>query len=92
MTFIKNNILIIIIAILGALAFCTFTWAEWGYFCDQAKTHGESCGSFWSKEHAHDWTYNATSNWQSELLFGGLVLIVLRRIGRANNDDEAEDI
>lgn len=90
--FVRANILIVTIAVLGVLSLAVFTWAEYGYFCDQAMSHHERCASFWSREHVHDWTYNATSNWQSELLFGGLLLIVLRRLGRLHNDPEAEDI
>lgn len=90
--FVRRNVLIITVAFLGVLAFALFTWAEYGYFCDQATSHHERCSPFWSSEHLHDWIYNSTSNWQSELLFGGLVLIALRRFGRQHNDPEAEDI
>jgi hypothetical protein len=55
-----------------------FTWGERGYFCDQAASHHEACGGFWDSEHLHDWLYNAASNWQSELLFGVLLVILLR--------------
>jgi hypothetical protein len=27
----------------------------------------------------HDWIYNAASNWQSELLFGVLLVVLLHR-------------
>jgi hypothetical protein len=31
-------------------------------------------------EHVHDWLYNAASNWQSEMLFGVLVVALLHRL------------
>lgn len=92
MNFARRNILIITIGVLGVLVFAMFTWAEYGYFCDQAVSHHQRCGSFWAREHLHDWIYNSASNWQSELLFGGFLLIVLRRFGRLHNDPEAKDI
>lgn len=79
-SWLRRHALVIGVAIIGACAFAMFTWGEWGYFCDQAKTHHAACGSFWSKEHLHDWSYNAASNWQSEMLFGILLLVVLLKI------------
>lgn len=55
--------LTIVVAILACLSFAVFTWAEYGYYCDQAQDHHTPCSSFWSSEHLHDWIYNATSNW-----------------------------
>lgn len=77
------------VATLGAICFAAFTWGEYGYFCDQARDHGPGrCPGFWSSQHLHDWVYNATSNYQSELLFGVLVVTLLHRLaGRADEDE-----
>lgn len=74
------------VGIFAVASFVMFSWAEYGYFCDQAKDHHSACQSFWSQEHLHDWIYNASSNWQSELLFGVLVVMLLNR---AKGGDEA---
>lgn len=68
-----------VVAVLAFASFAVFSWAERGYFCDQAKDHGNACPSFWSSEHMHDWIYNTASNWQSELFFGVLLVILLHK-------------
>jgi len=73
----RRHALVVTVAILGVASFVLFSWAEYGYFCDQAKSHHEECSGFWSSEHIHDWAYNAASNWQSELLFGVLLVVLL---------------
>jgi hypothetical protein len=75
----SNHWLTVTVAVLAGLCFAAFTWAEYGYFCDQNKDHSERCQGFWSSEHLHDWIYNAASNWQSELIFGVLLVILLHR-------------
>lgn len=75
----SDHWLTVVTAALAITAFALFTWAEYGYFCDQAKEHGSTCQSFWSSEHLHDWIYNLASNWQSELFFGVLLVILLHK-------------
>jgi hypothetical protein len=86
--FLRRHPLAVTVAVLGVISFLIFTWAEYGYFCDQAQSHHESCSGFWSLEHLHDWIYNAASNWQSELLFGILLVILLRKVGGDEDEDE----
>jgi hypothetical protein len=75
----RDHWLTLVVAWVGVISFAAFTWAERGYFCDQASDHHSACQGFWSSEHLHDWVYNATSNYQSELLFGVLLVVLLRR-------------
>lgn len=86
-TFLARHWLTLLVAAVGVTSFAAFTWAEYGYFCDQGRDHGDkACEGFWSMAHLHDWIYNATSNYQSELLFGVLLVVLLRR---AKGGDEA---
>jgi len=78
--FVREHALLITTGILGLLAFAAFTWGEYGYFCDQSKSHHEQCPGFWSAEHMHDWIYNAASNYQSELLFGVVIVSLLLKV------------
>src|SRR4051794_580892 len=77
---VRDHSLLITVLMLGLLALVFYTWAEWQYFADQAHEHSSAVGSFWSKEHFHDWAYNAASNWQSELLFGVGIVVILHRL------------
>lgn len=77
MTWLRRHLLIIVVAVFGLASFALFSWAEYGYFCDQAHENGHHCYRFWSASHLHDWIYNAASNWQSELLFGVLLVVLL---------------
>lgn len=67
--------------IAGALsAMVLYMWAEWGYFRDQAKSHGDPVPTeYFSSSHLHDLIYNAAANWQSELLFGVLLVWLLHK-------------
>jgi hypothetical protein len=87
-TFLREHSLTLILLAIGAAAFALFTWGEYGYFCDQARTHHETCTGFWSPEHLHDWAYNASSNWQSEVLFGAVLIYVLKARGARERGDE----
>lgn len=80
MEWLKRHALLIGAIVLGLLAFCIYSWAEYGYFCDQAAEHGNKCEPFTSSTHLHDWIYNATSNWQSDLLIGICLLLILNKI------------
>jgi hypothetical protein len=76
----KRHALAIGVILLGIASLAVFTWAEYGYFCDQGRDHGnEGCEGFWSQAHVHDWLYNAASNWQSELLVGIGLLVALKK-------------
>lgn len=79
--FCRRHSLTLILLAVGVGALALFMWAEYGYFCDQAKSHHETCGGYWSAEHMHDLIYNAASNWQSEILFGTVLIFVLRAQG-----------
>lgn len=83
----RRHTLAVTVAVLGSISFAIFSWAERGYFCDQAKDHHSKCQGFWSAEHMHDWVYNLFSNYQSELLFGILVVVMLHKIA---GDHDAE--
>lgn len=89
-SWLRRHALVVGVAILGVLAFAAFTWSEYGYFCDQAANLHQSCSGFWSKEHLHDWLYNASSNWQSELVFGILVLVMFKKIEGAQGADKED--
>jgi hypothetical protein len=94
----QRHLLAISVALLGTAAFAVFSWAEWGYFCDQNNnlneilraSHAEtqSCQGFWSSTHLHDWIYNAFSNYQSELLFGILIVVLLHKLAGQQDEDE----
>lgn len=86
----RDHTLAITVAVIGSISFALFTWSERGYFCDQAKDHHSACQGFWSVEHLHDWIYNATSNYQSELLFGILVVILLKNLASSHDKDKAD--
>jgi hypothetical protein len=89
MRFARKHLLAIVVAVLGIAFFTLYTWAEYGYFCDQGRDHGnEGCESFWSNAHLHDWVYNAASNWQSELLFGVLLVVILHKMAGRDDEDE----
>jgi hypothetical protein len=80
MNFLKNHWLTLIVVFWTFFSFGLFTWAEYGYFCDQGRDHGnQGCESFWSSAHIHDWLYNAAANWQSELIYGVLLVILLKK-------------
>jgi hypothetical protein len=80
MDWIRRHALAIGVIVFGIASFAVFTWAEYGYFCDQGRDHGnEGCEGFWSQAHLHDWIYNAASNYQSELLVGIGLLIALNK-------------
>lgn len=69
-----------VVGLFACAMFAVFTWAEYGYYCDQSRDHGATnCPGFWSASHMHDWLYNMTSNWQSELFFGVLLVILLHK-------------
>lgn len=74
-----NHWLTVLVGVCAVASFAIFSWAERGYFCDQASDHKNPCPSFWSSEHLHDWIYNAASNWQSELFFGVLLVVLLHK-------------
>jgi hypothetical protein len=77
--FLYRHSLAFVVAVLALAHWIAFTWAEYGYFCDQAKDHGQKvCPGFWAAEHVHDWLYNYSANVLSELTFGILILIVLK--------------
>jgi hypothetical protein len=84
MSWLRRNMLLIVVAVVGVLSFAIYSWAEYGYFCDQGREHGNNgCEGFWSNAHLHDWIYNITSNWQSEALIGVvLVYLLLRAEGK----------
>lgn len=68
-----------VVFVLASATSVVFVWHERGYFCDQASDHHQPCPGFWSSEHLHDLIYNASANWQSELWFGVLLVILLHR-------------
>lgn len=75
----SDHWLTIAVTLLAIGWFIAFSWAEYGYFCDQAADHNHNCSGFWSITHLHDWIYNAASNFQSELFFGVLLVILLHK-------------
>lgn len=79
MRWLRSHTLLIGCLLFGLIAYALFTWAEYGYFCDQASSHKEPCAGFWSMEHVHDWLYNSASNWQSDLLIGLFLGVLLSR-------------
>lgn len=87
MKWIKHNLLLIGAVSLGIAMFSFYTVNEYGYFCDSSKQHHAKCEGFLSSAHLHDWLYNASSNWQSDLLVGAALVTVLRRAeGPRGND------
>lgn len=91
MNWVHRHSLAVAVAVLGLVSLAIFTWAEYGYFCDQGREHGnKGCESFWSMAHVHDWTYNAFSNYQSELLFGILVILLLKRVASDRDEEKHE--
>lgn len=76
----RRNVLTLSVAVLGVVTFALYTWAEYGYFCDQARSHHEACTSFWALEHIHDFVYNAMANFSSEVIFGILLVVLLHRL------------
>jgi hypothetical protein len=80
-SWLRRHALAIGVIALGILSFGLFSWSEYGYFCDQSSDHGaKTCPGFWSRDHIHDWAYNAASNWQSELLVGIGLLVALNKL------------
>jgi hypothetical protein len=87
MLFIRQHKLFMIVLTLALISWVTF-------FCDQGREHGnKGCESFWSMAHIHDMVYNLAANWQSELTFGVLLVLVLNKLGdRDSEDKDAKDI
>lgn len=90
MTWLRRHAVIVTVAILGPAVLALYSWAEYGYFCDQARSHHEPCTGFWSIGHLHDWIYNATSNYQSDLLIGILLLLILFKIEGPRGADRGD--
>lgn len=90
MSWLRRHALVVVVAVFGVLSFALFTWAEFGYFCDQARSHGDACSGFWSVEHLHDWIYNAASNWQSEALVGVLLVVILLKLEGRDGADRGD--
>lgn len=100
MEWLRRHALVVGATVLGLISFVVFSWAEYGYFCDQNQNLNEilrhvggdpqPCQSFWSREHVHDWLYNAASNWQSELIYGIMVLVILMKIEGARGADKGD--
>jgi hypothetical protein len=91
MSWARRHALVLTVAVVGAISFALYTWAEYGYFCDQGRDHGNhGCEGFWSNSHLHDWIYNAASNWQSELLFGVLLVVLLHKLEGPNGADKGD--
>lgn len=86
----RRHALVVGVSIMSVACFALYTWAEYGYFCDQSASHHEPCSGFWSQAHLHDWIYNAASNWQSELLYGILLLVVLLKIEGPDGADQGD--
>lgn len=90
MTWLRRHAVSVGAFVFGAMSFAIFTWAERGYFCDQAKSHKEPCTGFWSSEHLHDWIYNAFANYTSDLLIGIGVLLLLFKIEGRHGADQGD--
>src|SRR4051812_763970 len=95
---IRRHALLIAVLVLIPIVLVIFSWAEYGYFCDQGSnlneilraTHAEpqSCEGFWSLTHLHDWIYNMASNWQSDLLIGILAVLIFNKIEGPHGADK----
>lgn len=91
MNWVRRHAILIAVPVLAVTSFVIFAWAEWHYFQDQARSHGESVPTeFWSSAHMHDLLYNAAANWQSELIFGVLLVVLLHKI-EGNQGADKED-
>lgn len=90
MSWLRRHALVVVLAAFGLVSFAVFSWAEYGYFCDQAATHKERCTGFWSSAHLHDWIYNAASNWQSEALVGVVLVAVLLKLEGPRGADRGD--
>lgn len=91
MNWLRRHALMVSVSILAPLSLAIFLWAEWGYFQDQARDHGEPVPTeFFSSAHMHDLIYNAAANWQSELIFGVLIVMLLKKI-EGNQGADKED-
>jgi hypothetical protein len=86
----REHALVVGVAVFGGLSFAVFSWAEYGYFCDQSADHQQPCPGFWSEQHLHDWIYNAASNWQSEALIGILMLVLLLKLEGPSGADRSD--
>jgi hypothetical protein len=90
----------IAVLVFAPIALIIFTWAEYGYFCDQSSnlneilraSHAEpqSCEGFWSLPHLHDWIYNMASNWQSDLLIGILLVMAFNKLEGPHGADKED--
>jgi len=97
---VQRHALLIAVLVFAPIAFMIFTWAEYGYFCDQSDnlneilraSHAEqqSCEGFWSSAHLHDWVYNMASNWQSDLLIGILLVMTFNKIEGPHGADKED--
>jgi hypothetical protein len=96
----KRHALMVAVLVLIPIVLVIFSWAEYGYFCDQSDnlneilraTHGspQSCEGFWSTAHLHDWIYNMASNWQSDLLIGILLVLAFNKIEGPHGADKED--
>jgi hypothetical protein len=70
----------LIVGTLGILALGAFTWGDWyTYAADQKDHHGHAV--FFSWAFLANYLDNAAQNWHSELLFGVLLVLLLRDLG-----------
>lgn len=86
----KKNALLIGALVLGTIVLVTYSWAEYGYFCDTVRAHGDTdCPGFWSLSHKHDYIYNLMSNFTSDLWIGIIVVTILLRAEGKEGKDKA---
>lgn len=72
--------LFVFVALLAVASLAVFTWAEWHFYVlNEASHHAHAV--FWSRGHLYDWLYNAAANWQSELIFGVVLVWWLHKRG-----------
>jgi hypothetical protein len=77
------------VAVLGVAALIFFTWADWYTFAQDQEAHHEAA-HFWSVQFLANWGDNAAQNWHSELLFGVLVVVLLKGARRGSEEDVEE--
>lgn len=87
-SFLRRHRTIILLVCLGLVALVLFTWANWHNYV-MRQQHDHVSAVFFSWDYLAEWLYNAASNWQSEILFGGAVVLWATR--HAPRDDEEAD-
>jgi hypothetical protein len=86
-TWARRHLLVLTVAVLAVLSLVFFTWADWHTYVQDQEAHRQTA-EFWSNDFLANWGDNAAQNWHSELLFGVLVVVLLKKLEGPRGADQ----